>query len=511
VERIRERRAAAAQEARSRVERLAAEREELDRVVSARDAIHRAMRRLGLARKVGDERARRVARIAALRETVRDTQARRRRVEDAVAAAEREAGQATLRAADLRRRFQLTSEVPCVGTDFQGRCKLLGDANAAKPLIPSADSEIVRIAECKASLSTELTEYRLAIEHAEGELSKLQDEQRKAKLTQVRRTYLESLVAAADELARAERRASAVAIELADASRAATEAANSDEGGEEIRRCNASVLETQSRVAQVSSDRDRETARIRRELAELPPGADKSAVANREVSCSRASERVREADVQYVEAIRAQENARQIAAALSSIRARQAKSVARRQRLENEVSCWAMLQKACSNDGIIALAIDDAGPTLAELTNTLLRACHGQRFSVAIRTEVQTAKGETREGFDIVVHDADSGSMKSVAMMSGGQKTIVDLCLTRAIALYLARNSGRRYDALFSDEADGPLDIDNKRMFMAMKREVLRLGGYDVEYFITQTPELVAMADHVIDVAAMRSRPRVDA
>lgn len=68
------------------------------------------------------------------------------------------------------------------------------------------------------------------------------------------------------------------------------------------------------------------------------------------------------------------------------------------------------------------------------------------------------------------------------------------------MALYLAQHTGRRYGALFSDEADGPLDPERKRMFMAMKREVLRLGGYQREFFVSQTPELTAMADAVIDM-----------
>ena len=35
-----------------------------------------------------------------------------------------------------------------------------------------------------------------------------------------------------------------------------------------------------------------------------------------------------------------------------------------------------------------------------------------------------------------------------------------------------------------------------------MKREVLRLGGYAREYFVSQTPELTQMADVVINVGA---------
>jgi len=37
-----------------------------------------------------------------------------------------------------------------------------------------------------------------------------------------------------------------------------------------------------------------------------------------------------------------------------------------------------------------------------------------------------------------------------------------------------------------------------------MKREVLRLGGYEREYFVSQTPELCNLADAVIDLGAMR-------
>ena len=52
----------------------------------------------------------------------------------------------------------------------------------------------------------------------------------------------------------------------------------------------------------------------------------------------------------------------------------------------------------------------------------------------------------------------------------------------------MSGNTGRRIGTLFSDEADGPLDPEHKRMFMAMKREVLRLGGYACEFFVSQTP-----------------------
>ena len=38
---------------------------------------------------------------------------------------------------------------------------------------------------------------------------------------------------------------------------------------------------------------------------------------------------------------------------------------------------------------------------------------------------------------------------------------------------------------------------------MAMNREVLRLGGYQQEFFVSQTTELTAMADALIDLDMM--------
>ena len=87
--------------------------------------------------------------------------------------------------------------------------------------------------------------------------------------------------------------------------------------------------------------------------------------------------------------------------------------------------------------------------------------------------------------------------------MSGGERIWINEALTRAIALYLARSSGRRYETLFCDEADGALDSERKRMFMQMKREVLRLGGYAREFFVSQTPELTQMADVMIDLVVL--------
>ncbi|MBB5405056.1 hypothetical protein HDG41_007152 [Paraburkholderia sp. JPY162] len=89
------------------------------------------------------------------------------------------------------------------------------------------------------------------------------------------------------------------------------------------------------------------------------------------------------------------------------------------------------------------MTIDDAGPALTKMVNDLLLACYGMRFTVEIQTQRALASGELREGFEILVHDADHDSTKAVTVMSGGQKAWINECLTRGIALYLASNAGR--------------------------------------------------------------------
>jgi len=66
-----------------------------------------------------------------------------------------------------------------------------------------------------------------------------------------------------------------------------------------------------------------------------------------------------------------------------------------------------------------------------------------------------------------------------------GERIWVNEALTRAIAL-ISRASGCYYETLFCEQANGALDSERKRMFMRMKLEVLRLGGYVREYFASQ-------------------------
>lgn len=180
--------------------------------------------------------------------------------------------------------------------------------------------------------------------------------------------------------------------------------------------------------------------------------------------------------------------------------------------VSSESAEWAFLEKALGNDGLIALEIDDAGPSVAGITNDLIHTCFGGRFSVRIDTQGERAKGAgTKEIFDIVVFDAERNEQKSLKSMSGGEKILIESAVKNALCIFNARRSGIPYGTLFTDEEDGGLDAEKKKDFIRIKRRVLELGGYEREFFISHTPEVVALADDVLSMEEIAGGCREEA
>src|SRR5262245_10347080 len=497
LKRLRQRaaqRMAADKERRQRLER---QRTEHTQSLAAAGSVAHAQRRLTLAELVT---ARREARVEGLRSSVERLNAvvtKGKLTAERIAGLEREAGKATLRDADLRRQFGLTQQVPCAGTSLQRTCKLLKDARDAQTHIPGATAEVTRLAQARQMTQAKLDELRAEARELANEPRKLAAQQQKLERSRRRSANLGLLAARAGESDQASNALRQVTADLA-----ALPAAAEETEDEKAQRLDAEGVRARvARQKAESREATRETLeRIDRALADLAAALDagKLQEAQRDIEHQRAA--VKRAEEGFVLATRANQAAIELRRRAAALEERAGAVRRRIGAIEAALSAWALFARCVNNDGVIALAIDDSGPALAGLANDLLLACYGPRFTVSIKTLIETAKGEAREGFDIVVHDAETGESKSVDLMSGGERTWTNESLTRAIALYLVQNSGRRYETLFSDEADGALDPERKRMFIATKREVLRLGGYRKEFFVSQTPELTAAADAIIDL-----------
>lgn len=473
-------------------------------VLATADAVQRATVRLPLAERVLSLRNTRTASCRQKAQHLAQCQGTERIAEQKLVGIEREAGKAALKAEELAHRFSLTGEVPCVGTDLQGQCKLLGDAREAQTLIPSAKGQITRLSREKAQAQQELSAIRQQRDALSGAPQALLWAEHLGEIARERASRFAVLAARAGEMMQARAGLASAEQELAALVQGETPSDGVETPEEQAER--QQIIAARQVIAEQigrQSQHFRVTLkRLEEALVALPDPCDERQLVIAGQALAQASEAVTAAERSHLMAVRDAQTLEALSLQARALATRRSQVETRMAHVETELGGWNLFARCMSHDGLIALAIDDAGPALSGLANDLLLACYGPRFTVSIHTLVETGKGEQKEGFDIVVYDGESGDSKSVGLMSGGERVWINECLTRAVALYLAQHSGRRYATLFSDEADGALDPERKRMFMAMKREVLRLGGYEREFFVSQTPELTAMADTVIDLEA---------
>ena len=500
LERLDQRCAQRAEQTRRRRERAQAAQVQCVALLSRAPLVERAVKRLPLAERVLPMRA---GRLLQAREAVTAWESARsamRLGEQRVEAIEREAGQAALRAQSLSRRFALTREVPCSGMALQGDCQLLADAREAKALIPSAEGVLQRLAAERTQALADVQLARGRVEATSSAEAQLQREEDRLERSRARASRYALLAGKAEEIAGTRLRLAEANEELKGTAEVDGDPEPARQEQEERECILASLRGIEGQRRTQSEQLQKSLARIDALLQALPMPFDGRALRAAEADRDRAAAQCEALQAAHLEAVRQSQALVELRRAQQQLGQRRVSVQRRAKRVEDAVADWTLLARCMSNDGLIALAIDDAGPALSGLANELLMACYGARFTVSIVTQAETAKGELREGFDIVVHDAESGESKSVRMMSGGERVWINECLVRAVALYLSQTSERRYATLFSDEADGALDPARKRMFGAMKREVLRIGGYTREFFISQTPELAGMADVVIDL-----------
>jgi exonuclease SbcC len=402
----------------------------------------------------------------------------------------------------LKNRAILIEQVPCQGTELQPKCPLLAEAITARGKIPEAET----------TAQTKRDEYNKIAERGaevEGLLKQMVGTGAAVKTAEDKKQQIATRIKAvtqvaglASGLSQAQKTID-VAKEQKDGI-AQTLLSSRNRSEESEREATERLNELGIRRAGIEMQAKKDRDGVQMELDALPPPADQMVLGKAEMEVENAETTQAQIDGQ-ADTLNAK-----IAAGKERIRSlleQTEKAGAVRSTatmLEYEIAQWTTLAKALGNDGVIALCIDDAGPTLASLANDLLASCYGSRFSIRIQTQEQTQKGAMKEGFDVIVFDSERDEEKSVGAMSGGERIYINDVLTRAIALYQAQLSGRQYGSIFSDEADGALDSDKKLEFIKVKREVLRIGKYSKEFYISHSKEVQDCADVVIDMEAFR-------
>lgn len=170
--------------------------------------------------------------------------------------------------------------------------------------------------------------------------------------------------------------------------------------------------------------------------------------------------------------------------------------------LDDELLAWQLLTKAFGRDGLPTLEIDAAGPTVSNLTNDLLSACFGPRFTVDLVTQEARADGKgLKEIFSIFVFDNQfGGDQRDIADLSGGERVIVEEALRAALALFVNSRNEMPIRTLWRDETVGALDPENAIRYVSMLRRLQDLGGYAHILFISHNLDAAALADTEIRV-----------
>ncbi|MRT30999.1 AAA family ATPase [Herbaspirillum sp. CAH-3] len=401
----------------------------------------------------------------------------------------------------VKARAILITEVPCQGQPMQSNCKLLANAMAAHDSLPAKEEEIAKMREkyrlirdqvlaCDTrireldQLETEIEAFESKKRSLETELRDLVDLASKQELLGDAKARLPRLMESKSELEAALQKLKLDLAKLVQDGETFIETEMSAISG--IReRCEADIKPLQQRLATMSKP-----------ITDAEIGQAKSYVDAAIRILEEAKAAVLALRNQKIEAMAAIETLKVSLQALEYAKSRAFQ-------LTEEIAKWNRIAKGFGNNGLVALTIDDAGPEISSLCNRLLDECYGGRFNVRLETQKETNAGTMRETFDVRVMDNHRGEEKSLFLMSGGEKVWVNECLARGISLYNDISKGGNPQTLFSDEADGPLDPERKRQFMKMKRAVMDSGNYEREFFITQTPELTAEADHIINVAAL--------
>lgn len=171
------------------------------------------------------------------------------------------------------------------------------------------------------------------------------------------------------------------------------------------------------------------------------------------------------------------------------------------ERAAEDLDDWREARRVLAPAGVPALEIDSARPEVDQLTNDLLRACFGERFTVELVTMKPKGKGKqqgTKEELDLMVTDTERGRRASVNTYSGGEKVIIGQCLRIAIAIFNRRRSSVPLRDLFLDECSGALDEQHAHRYVAMLRRALDLGDFHRVYFIAHQQYLWPLADQVM-------------
>lgn len=165
-----------------------------------------------------------------------------------------------------------------------------------------------------------------------------------------------------------------------------------------------------------------------------------------------------------------------------------------------EVADWKRLALDLGRGGIQSAEVDSAGPELTELTNELLRACHGPRFTVSVDSSRLSADGKKQvDEFLLNVLDSNTGDPeRDAAEFSGGERVILGESIENALLILGCLRADARHPTIVRDESMPALDEANMRAYPLMLRHVVEKTQAAQLLLVTHSSELRELCDFQI-------------
>ncbi len=164
--------------------------------------------------------------------------------------------------------------------------------------------------------------------------------------------------------------------------------------------------------------------------------------------------------------------------------------------LEVELADWRKLAADLGRDGLQALEVDTAVPTLNVHVNQLLGDCYGDRFAVTIKTDRLSADGKkTREAIDVRIIDNLKGRDDLAESLSGGEGAIVGEALALGLTVLGCECAGIDEPDLVRDETGAALDAENRDAYCAMLRKAAEMVGARHVFMVSHDADTIAAAD----------------
>lgn len=389
--------------------------------------------------------------------------------------------------ANLKPQTALLTEVPCVDTDYHGRCKLLVSVFETKNLVQDAENS--------------LPQSRLDLVEVESQISKVfQDLGDQEKLFQVEREAFDEFLKVfpgGEKKQYARQMKEFVCLnrdriqELAPLVKNAPFLEGVDERMEgyrnEIADFDKVLISHAGAIADARNKLD-EASQLaetiaRHEAAVLGCEAQKGDL-----------QRSRDAKVSQIGDIEAKiKRCQEIDAKLLEIGTEVGK-------LSGRMSLLGILKEGLGPKGARALKIDSAGPEISELVNALLRECYGSKFTIAIKTlrELASKDGEMRECLEFSIIDNETGEETPVENKSGGEQQLIKEVISLGLCIYQRRRAGVDTRTIIRDESCSALTEANTELYVKMLDRAAVIGGFDQILYVSHKSVAQNLADAVI-------------